>query len=35
MPELTRIMLERGFSRERIEKILGGNFMRVFKAVQQ
>lgn len=35
MPELTRIMLERGFSRERIYKILGGNFMRVFKAVQQ
>jgi len=35
MPELTRIMVERGWSRERIYKILGGNFMRVFKAVQQ
>jgi membrane dipeptidase len=34
LPQLTRIMLERGFSRERINKILGGNFMRVFKAVQ-
>ncbi len=34
MPELTRIMLERGFSQERINKILGGNFMRVFNAVQ-
>jgi len=34
LPELTRIMLERGFTRERIFKILGGNFMRVFNAVQ-
>jgi len=34
LPELTRIMLERGFSSERIGKILGANFMRVFQAVQ-
>jgi membrane dipeptidase len=34
LPEITRIMVERGFSRERIFKILGGNFMRVFNAVQ-
>ena len=33
MPEITRVMLERGYSEERIRKILGGNFMRVFKAV--
>ena len=34
LPEITRIMLERGFNRQRIFKILGGNFMRVFNAVQ-
>lgn len=33
MPEITRVMLERGYSTERIEKILGGNFMRVFREV--
>ena len=33
MPEITRIMLERGYSEERIKKILGGNFMRVFREV--
>jgi membrane dipeptidase len=33
MPEITRLMMERGYSKERIQKILGGNFMRVFKEV--
>jgi len=33
MPEITRIMLKRGYSTERIKKILGGNFMRVFREV--
>jgi len=33
MPEITRVMLQRGYSTERIRKILGGNFMRVFKEV--
>jgi len=33
MPELTRVMLQRGYSTERIQKILGGNFMRVFREV--
>jgi membrane dipeptidase len=33
MPEITRIMLQRGYSTERIRKILGGNFMRVFREV--
>jgi membrane dipeptidase len=33
MPEITRVMVERGYSEERICKILGGNFMRVFKEV--
>ena len=31
MPEITRCMLERGYTPERIAKILGGNFMRVFE----
>ena len=33
MPQVTRVMVERGYSEERIKKILGGNFMRVFEAV--
>jgi membrane dipeptidase len=33
MPEITRVMLEKGYSTKRIEKILGGNFMRVFREV--
>lgn len=33
MPEITRIMLKRGYTTERIKKILGGNFMRVFREV--
>ena len=33
IPEITRVMLERGYREERIKKILGGNFMRVFREV--
>jgi membrane dipeptidase len=33
MPEITRCMLERGYAPERIAKILGGNFMRVFEEI--
>jgi membrane dipeptidase len=31
-PKLTRGLIERGYNREEIFKILGGNFLRVFKA---
>jgi membrane dipeptidase len=33
-PLVTRAMLERGYSKKDIRKILGGNFIRVFKAAQ-
>ncbi len=33
LPELTRILLERGYDEADIEKIMGGNFMRVYEAV--
>ncbi len=33
MPNITRELVKRGYSRTDIEKILGGNFMRVFQAV--
>ena len=33
MPNITRTMMERGYSKERIKKILGGNFIRVFREV--
>jgi membrane dipeptidase len=33
MPEITRVMMERGYSAGRIKKILGGNFMRIFRDV--
>jgi membrane dipeptidase len=33
MPNITRELVRRGYSRPDIEKILGGNFMRVFRAV--
>jgi len=35
MPNITREMVRRGYSEERIKKILGGNFMRIFKEVSQ
>lgn len=34
MPLLTREMVKRGYTEDRIKKILGGNFMRVFRAVE-
>jgi len=34
-PEITKALLERGYSKNDIEKILGGNFIRVFKANTQ
>jgi membrane dipeptidase len=33
MPEITKEMLKRGYSNSRIQKILGGNFLRVFEAI--
>lgn len=33
VPNITRELVERGYSREDIKKILGGNFMRVFRQV--
>ncbi len=34
LPDLTRRLLERGMSEGDVEKVLGGNFMRVFEAVE-
>jgi len=31
-PKITEALLKRGYSKKDIEKILGGNFLRVFKA---
>jgi len=33
MPNMTRVMVKRGYSDEDIMKILGGNHLRVFKKV--
>jgi membrane dipeptidase len=33
MPEITKELVKRGYSEKDIKKILGGNFMRVFKKV--
>jgi membrane dipeptidase len=33
VPNITKEMVARGYSRENIEKILGGNFMRIFRQV--
>ena len=35
MPLITKALLERGYSTTDIKKILGGNFIRVFKANSQ
>lgn len=35
MPNITSALLVRGYSRQNIKKILGGNFIRVFKAVSK
>ncbi|MEO6694562.1 MAG: membrane dipeptidase [Ignavibacteria bacterium] len=32
-PELTKRLVERGYTKDEIIKILGGNFLRVFKRV--
>jgi membrane dipeptidase len=33
-PLVTQALMERGYSKKDIKKILGGNFIRVFKEVQ-
>jgi membrane dipeptidase len=33
LPGLTAGLVERGYSQEQVKKILGGNFMRVFREV--
>jgi membrane dipeptidase len=33
-PNITKALVERGYSKKEIEKILGGNFIRIFKANQ-
>lgn len=35
MPQITKEMMKRGYSEQRIKKILGGNFMRVFREVSR
>jgi membrane dipeptidase len=35
MPLITEELLKRGYSKKDITKILGGNFIRVFKANQR
>ena len=35
LPKITAALVERGYSREQIHKILGGNFMRVFREVER
>jgi len=35
IPNITRELIERGYTKEQIEKIWGGNFMRVFRQVHQ
>jgi membrane dipeptidase len=35
MPLITQELIKRGYSKKDIHKILGGNFIRVFKANQQ
>lgn len=35
LPKITAALVERGYTREQIHKILGGNFMRVFREVER
>jgi len=35
LPKITQGLVERGYNREQIHKILGGNFMRVFREVER
>jgi membrane dipeptidase len=32
-PNLTKVLVRRGYSEESIQKVLGENFLRVYKAV--
>jgi hypothetical protein len=34
LPRITQALLQRGYTREQIHKILGGNFMRVMREVE-
>ena len=34
LPKITQVLLQRGYTREQIHKILGGNFMRVMREVE-
>ena len=34
-PSLTRALVEKGYSEERLGKILGGNWLRVFREITQ
>jgi membrane dipeptidase len=34
-PELTVVLLERGYSEEELRKILGGNLLRVFRETEE
>jgi len=35
LPKITQALLERGYNREQIHKILGGNILRVFREVER
>jgi membrane dipeptidase len=35
LPKITQALVERGYTREQIHKILGGNFMRAFREVER
>jgi membrane dipeptidase len=35
LPKITQALLDRGYGAEDIQKILGGNVMRVFKEVER
>jgi membrane dipeptidase len=34
MPNITKALLERGYKKRDIKKIIGGNFLRIFRAAQ-
>ncbi len=34
-PYITQVMLDRGYTKEQIHKVLGGNLMRVFAAAEK
>jgi membrane dipeptidase len=35
LPKITQALVERGYNREQIHKILGGNILRVFREVER